>query len=209
VSKCRVDSDPTLLAGATETAGPIVSITYKSTSNGGPFAQVPVAGVPDQPRGEDSCAERYLDDDRSARPHCHWIPFRSSVRVDHLHERCGWFCASQNSEFYGPVAATYVCWRSMIATCANPFCNVPFRYFRSGKIFVLDGNEVDPRSRTDCPKRRIEYFWLCGECGPTMRLMRTTDGAVTVCESSRFFHPLGPPRITFAREATWLKAAMA
>jgi len=94
----------------------------------------------------------------------------------------------------------------MIATCANPSCNVPFRYFRSGKIFVLDTNDVDPRSRTDFPKRRIEYFSLCGECGPAMRLIRTTDEAVTICESSRFSDPLGPPRITFAREATWLKA---
>jgi hypothetical protein len=95
----------------------------------------------------------------------------------------------------------------MIATCANPSCNVPFRYFRSGKIFVLDANDVDARSRTDFPKRKIEYFWLCGECGLTKRLMRTTDGSVIICESSRFSDPLGPPRNTVAREATWLKAA--
>jgi hypothetical protein len=37
----------------------------------------------------------------------------------------------------------------MIATCANPACNVPFRYFRSGKIFMLEANHVDPGSRTD------------------------------------------------------------
>jgi hypothetical protein len=94
----------------------------------------------------------------------------------------------------------------MIATCANPACNVPFRYFRSGKIFMLDANDVGPKSRTDPPKRRIEYFWLCGECAPAMLLMRTTDGAVTICESSRSSDPLGPPRITFAREVIWLKA---
>ena len=34
----------------------------------------------------------------------------------------------------------------MIATCANPACNVPFFYFRIGKIFVLEANGVDPRS---------------------------------------------------------------
>jgi len=78
----------------------------------------------------------------------------------------------------------------MIATCANPTCNAPFRYFRSGKeqvssygrdrdenrcrlsrsgeitkkpyeagmkVFMLETDNVDPRSRTDFPKRRIEY----------------------------------------------------
>ncbi len=67
--------------------------------------------------------------------------------------------------------------RTMVATCANPACNVPFRYFRSGKIFMLEANEVEPRSRTDPPKRRIEYFWLCGECAPATHLTRTTEGA--------------------------------
>jgi hypothetical protein len=90
----------------------------------------------------------------------------------------------------------------MIATCANPACNVPFRYFRFGKIFMLEANDVDARSRTDPPKRRIEYFWLCGECAPALHLMRTTDGAVTICQSPRSSDPLGALRIAFAREVT-------
>jgi hypothetical protein len=69
-----------------------------------------------------------------------------------------------------------------VVKCANPACNVPFRYFRTGKIFMLEANDGDPRSRADPPKRRIEYFWLCGECTPGMHLMRTTDG-VTLCQS--------------------------
>jgi hypothetical protein len=77
----------------------------------------------------------------------------------------------------------------MIATCANPACNVPFFYFRIGKIFVLEANGVDPRSRIDSPKRGIEYFWLCGKCAPTMHLMRTTDGAVSICQRPRLFDP--------------------
>ena len=90
----------------------------------------------------------------------------------------------------------------MIATCANPACNVPFRYFRSGKIFMLEPTNVDPGSKTDPPKRRIEYFWLCGECAPAMHLMRTTDGAVALCQSPRPSDPLGALRIAFAREMT-------
>ena len=90
----------------------------------------------------------------------------------------------------------------MIATCANPACNVPFFYFRSGKIFVLEANDVDPRSKTDPPKRRIEHFWLCGKCAPAMHLIGTTDGAVTICQSPRPFDPLVALRIAFAREVT-------
>ena len=51
-------------------------------------------------------------------------------------------------------------------------------------------------------KRRIEYFWLCGECAPAMHLMRTTDGAVALCQSPRSSDPLGALRIAFAREMT-------
>jgi hypothetical protein len=95
----------------------------------------------------------------------------------------------------------------MIATCANPACNIPFHYFRSGQIFMVEANDVDPRSRADPPKRRIEYFWLCGECAPAMRLIRTTDGAVTICRASR---PSDPPvalRVAFAREVSpWIRA---
>jgi hypothetical protein len=78
----------------------------------------------------------------------------------------------------------------MVSTCANPACNVPFRYFRRGKIFILEGNNVDPRSKTDPPKRRIEYFWLCGKCAPAMHLMRTSDRAVTICQLPRPSDPL-------------------
>jgi hypothetical protein len=90
----------------------------------------------------------------------------------------------------------------MVSTCANPACNVPFRYFRSGKIFMFEANDVDTRSRTDPPERRIEYFWLCGECAPAMYLMRTTDGAVTLCQPPRPSGPLGALRIAFAGEVT-------
>ncbi len=88
----------------------------------------------------------------------------------------------------------------MIATCANPACNVPFVYFRSGKIFVLEANAVDPKSRTNAPPRRIEYFWLCGKCSPTMQLMRTTDGAVSVCQRLRPSDPSRALRIVFPGE---------
>lgn len=52
------------------------------------------------------------------------------------------------------------------------------------------------------PRRRIEYFWLCGECAPAMLLMRTTDGSVSICQPSRPSDPLVALRIAFAREVT-------
>ena len=72
---------------------------------------------------------------------------------------------------------------------------------------MVETNVVNPRSKTDHPKRRVEYFWLCGECASTMHLMRTTDGAVIVCHAPRPSDPAVTPRIAFAREVTpWIRA---
>jgi hypothetical protein len=38
--------------------------------------------------------------------------------------------------------------------------SVPFRYFRSGKIFILEAPYVGQKSAGVQLKRRIEYFWL-------------------------------------------------
>ena len=96
---------------------------------------------------------------------------------------------------------------SMVGTCANPDCNVPFRYFRTGQLFMVETREPQCRSRTDHSKRGIEYFWLCGDCVPTMHLMRTTDGAVTVCRTPQTSDRAMAPKIGFAREVTpWISA---
>jgi hypothetical protein len=67
---------------------------------------------------------------------------------------------------------------------------------------MLEANHVDPKSTTDPPKRRTEFFWLCGECAPGMHLMRTTDGEVTICQSPRPSGSLVAQRTAFAREVT-------
>jgi hypothetical protein len=90
--------------------------------------------------------------------------------------------------------------RTMIATCANPACNIPFRYFQSGRIFILEASNVDTGSRASPPKRRIEYFWLCGKCAKAMRLMRTTDGAVAICHLPQPSDPAVDLRIVSSRE---------
>ena len=49
----------------------------------------------------------------------------------------------------------------MTAKCANPSCNEPFHYFRTGKIYLIDA----PTAKSALHERRPpEYFWLCGEC---------------------------------------------
>jgi hypothetical protein len=60
---------------------------------------------------------------------------------------------------------------------------------RSAKAGVLD-QPVEPPSRAHPPKRRFEYFWLCGVCAPAMHLMRTTD-RITVCQFPRLSDPFG------------------
>jgi len=40
----------------------------------------------------------------------------------------------------------------MLRKCANPGCSTSFRYFGSGRLFVLQ-KQLD-----------VEYFWLCSEC---------------------------------------------
>ena len=150
-----------------------------------------------------------LDADRSASTRL--APGRcSSVRVNTSADRRALVLRLEESELHGPAATTTVFpGVTMIATCADPACNIPFHYFRSGQIFMVEANDnhVDPRSRTDHPKRRIEYFWLCGECATTMRLMRTTDGAVIICPVPRSSDPAVDRRIAFAREVTpWTRA---
>jgi hypothetical protein len=72
----------------------------------------------------------------------------------------------------------------MVTKCANPLCGAPFRYFREGKLFLVDvsrqmtnasGEESAQRT-----KRNPEYFWLCEQCSSTMAIDVDSNGRVTV-----------------------------
>jgi hypothetical protein len=67
----------------------------------------------------------------------------------------------------------------MTAKCANPSCSQPFLYFRSGKIFLIEAPSSQPSSR-DGVRKAPEYFWLCGECSRTMRVVLDPMGAATI-----------------------------
>ena len=157
-----VDSHPTLLAGATEKARPVVSITYKSTSSGRLFAEIARgrsagSATPEKTfiRRSDTLTPPDRLDAIVTR-----LPFRSSVRVNT--SATSVVCpAPQRVRSLWACSGNCVSGRTMIATCANPACNVPFRYFRSGKIFMLEANDVDPRSRTDPPKHAESSTFGC------------------------------------------------
>jgi hypothetical protein len=55
----------------------------------------------------------------------------------------------------------------MTTHCANSECGTPFRYFRSGKIFLIDFMANGTATRHS---RDMEYFWLCGNCSIKMRV---------------------------------------
>jgi hypothetical protein len=67
----------------------------------------------------------------------------------------------------------------MTTKCANPTCDHPFRYFRSGKIYLIDmASSSGVRSSNGA--REVEYFWLCGDCSENMRVTLDGCGAVKV-----------------------------
>jgi hypothetical protein len=63
----------------------------------------------------------------------------------------------------------------MVSNCANPKCGKPLHYLREGRIFVFDvpaGAEELNGKRS----RRLEHYWLCGECAQTMVMQQSADG---------------------------------
>jgi len=67
----------------------------------------------------------------------------------------------------------------MTAKCANPACSQPFLYFRSGRIFLIEppGSQLASNAGS---RKAPEYFWLCGDCSRTMRVVLDRSGTVAV-----------------------------
>ena len=60
----------------------------------------------------------------------------------------------------------------MITKCANFGCREPFRYFRGGKLFIVDSRSNRPANDLDTiPPHQLEHFWLCERCSATMTLV--------------------------------------
>jgi hypothetical protein len=59
----------------------------------------------------------------------------------------------------------------MVSCCANPDCRRELHYLRDGKIYQF---VLSPKTGS----KRLEYFWLCGECSKTMILIRVGQSEV-------------------------------
>lgn len=106
----------------------------------------------------------------------------------------------------------------MLAKCANPVCNTPFRRLSEGKLFLVESESangqhaIDPRRNK--PPRRIEYFWLCSECAHVVTLaFHGTTGVMTVplppsTQTASAARPAGKP-VTAERTAGMLARAAA
>jgi hypothetical protein len=71
----------------------------------------------------------------------------------------------------------------MLSKCANPACSQPFRYLRDGKLFEIesrtgvDNSAVGERK----PSRRVEFFWLCGQCSTELTVINDkVHGVITI-----------------------------
>jgi len=62
----------------------------------------------------------------------------------------------------------------VLSKCLNPNCSAPFRYLREGRLFTI---EVPVSPTQPGPGRRLERFWLCGECSSTLTVV-LKDSAV-------------------------------
>ena len=72
----------------------------------------------------------------------------------------------------------------MLGKCANPSCNVPFRYLRGGKLFLVDAAPGKPGDHVDGFDRhrphRAKYFWLCDDCASTLSVAVSREGVAVV-----------------------------
>jgi hypothetical protein len=64
----------------------------------------------------------------------------------------------------------------MVSKCANSGCESSFRYFRSGRLFLIEPGASPPAPAADFHEgfRPSEYFWLCERCSRAMTV--TIDG---------------------------------
>lgn len=83
----------------------------------------------------------------------------------------------------------------MVNVCANPKCSKPLHYLREGRIYVFD---VPSPERVDGARaRRMEHYWLCGDCCNTLTLTRSPDSGVALVARP----PIGLRPVVPARKA--------
>ena len=67
----------------------------------------------------------------------------------------------------------------MVNNCANPECAKPLHYLREGRVFVFEmSNKVTDIGTGEKRSRRLEHFWLCGECSPQFEIQKVETGVL-------------------------------
>jgi hypothetical protein len=69
----------------------------------------------------------------------------------------------------------------MLSKCANPACSKPFRYLRDGKLFEIDStHNAEMKAGTKKAVRRVEFFWLCGDCSAELTVVDDHEKGVVI-----------------------------
>ncbi len=70
----------------------------------------------------------------------------------------------------------------MVSKCSNPSCAQAFLHLTEGRLFRLEPDSTHiahSDSVLDQP-RKLEYFWLCGNCSQLMTLRLDEEGNVII-----------------------------
>jgi hypothetical protein len=78
-----------------------------------------------------------------------------------------WRMPQPTKEFWKKAA------KVMVAKCSYPSCSASFLYFKEGRLFRLERNQM-----LGSKSNRVEYLWLCPGCSSTMTLRPSEDGTV-------------------------------
>jgi hypothetical protein len=69
----------------------------------------------------------------------------------------------------------------MLNNCANPKCAKPLHYLREGRVFVFEVPDPTARKSVDGKRaRRLEHYWLCGDCSQTLMLELTVETGISL-----------------------------
>jgi len=74
----------------------------------------------------------------------------------------------------------------MTTKCANPNCSTQFMFLRGGRLFHRESARVANRSGSLVPVRKVEFFWLCEACAPTMTVILKDGNGVTAPRQGAF-----------------------
>jgi hypothetical protein len=72
----------------------------------------------------------------------------------------------------------------MISKCVNPECSERFMRLHQGRLYRWDGVNARQRLTHDAAPetkkaRKIEFFWLCGDCAREMTIVFKDGAGVT------------------------------